>query len=131
LWWQWALLMAYALLLMPVVLGALWAGLGTGRGWLKIVWLVAVAAVTGFALRLAEEHLGTTPGWLGKGVIGAYVPIGNSYVIRFTDAGFGWIAWTELSGFLLAGMLLVFRVNSYRLVRRPKAHRETTKVDAL
>jgi len=40
------------------------------------------------------------------------------YVISFTDAGLGWIAWTELSGFLLAGMLLVFRVTAYRLVQR-------------
>ena len=117
-WRQWGLLVADGLLLAPVVLMALWAALGTGRVWLKVVCLMAVAAVTGFALRLVEEHLGTTPGWLAKGVVGTYVPLGNSYVIRFTDAGLGWIAWTELAGFLLAGMLLVFRVTAYRLVRR-------------
>ncbi len=118
-WRQWGLLAADGLLLAPVVLMALWAALGTGRAWLKVVCLTAVAAVTGFTLRWFEEHLGSTPGGLAKGAIGTYVWLGGkSFVIRFTDAGLGWIAWTELSGFLLSGMLLVFRVTAYRLVRR-------------
>ncbi|HVW36219.1 MAG TPA: hypothetical protein VHB99_02900 [Pirellulales bacterium] len=118
-WRQWSVLLADSVLLAPVALVSFWAALGKGRAWSKVIWLALIAAAMGFALYFIEARFGTVPGWLAGNVSGFYIwaPSGKSYVIKITNAGSAWLAWTELSAFLLAGMLLVFRVDGYRLVR--------------
>lgn len=120
-WRQWGLLIADGALLAPVILVSFWAALGSGRNWLKIVWLALIATAMGSTLYFIEGRFGAVPGWLAGNVTGYYVWAGKSYTIMITLGGATWLVWTELSAFLLAGMLLVFRVNSYRLVRRKRS----------
>jgi hypothetical protein len=113
-WWHWWAVMAKGALLAPTVLVALWAALGNGQVRLKVFGLVLVGVATGLALVVVDRFLGTSRAGLGYGSADYYL----SRVSRSTDAFLGWVAWTELAGFLLAGMLLVFRGTSYRLLRQ-------------
>ena len=120
-WRQWGVLIVDSVLLAPVVLVSFWAALGSGRSWSKVLLLALIAAAMGAALYFVEDRFATVPAWLAGNVSATYVWVGKTYIIKITNVGPGWPVWTELSGFLLAGMLLVFRANGYRLVKRPTA----------
>lgn len=117
-WRQWLLISAEGVLLAPVSLVALWAALGAGRRWPKVFVLAAMGAAMATALQWVESAFGARPAWLVANGPGVFIAGGGPFAIVVTYAGPTWRIWTELSAFLLAGMLLVFRVDNYRLIRR-------------
>lgn len=117
-WRQWLLICTEGALLASVSLAAMWTTLGGGRGWARVAGLAAMAAAMAAALQWVESAFGTKPAWLNGSGPGAFIAGGGSFRIVVTYAGPTWRIWTEMSAFLLAGMLLVFRVDGYRLVRR-------------
>ena len=117
-WRQWLLISVEGLLLAPVSLVALWAALGAGRRWPKVFVLAAMAAAMATALQWVEGAFVARPAWLGGNTPGVFISGSGLFAIVVTYGGPTWRIWTELSAFLLAGMLLVFRVVGYRLLRR-------------
>lgn len=111
---QWGVIVIYATLLALVVIASIWAALGTTALALRVLALAFIAAAIGLLLRLVEDNLGTTNGWT---VFGRWSQVGSTFSTKVSDAGMGWLAWTEFSSSLVLGMLLVLRANSYRLVR--------------
>jgi hypothetical protein len=103
---QWLHASADGVVLAVVSLAAMWAALGVGRWWIKIMAFAMLALSAGASLY-----------WLEKTVLYP-VPWSPTWKASLTYAGWWWVAWTSLAGSFLAGMLLVLRATGYRLVRR-------------
>jgi hypothetical protein len=97
---------ADGVVLAAVSLAALWAALGAGRWWIKVLTFAMLTLAAGASLH-----------WLERTVLYP-VPWSPTWKQSLTDAGWWWVAWTSLAGSFLAGMLLVLRATGYRLVRR-------------
>jgi hypothetical protein len=103
---QWLHASADGVVLAVVSLAAMWAALGVGRWWIKILTFAMLALSAGASLY-----------WLEKTVLYP-VPWSPTWKASLTYASWWWVAWTSLAGSFLAGMLLVLRATGYRLVRR-------------
>jgi hypothetical protein len=103
---QWLHTTADGVLLAVVSLAAIWAALGMGHLWIKVLAFASLAVVAGATLYWLERTVLYPARW------------SPNWTQPLTGAGWWWVAWTSLEGSLLAGMLLVLRANGYRLVRR-------------
>jgi hypothetical protein len=110
--WDWLGLVLIALALGVVSLIAVWAALGGGPAAIRIGTLVLVPALVAIVPALV-------------GVLFKAIPRPPPAWFRMTDelaeVGWGWLAWTLLAAWFLAGLLLMFRASGYRLVRTPRA----------
>jgi hypothetical protein len=90
---------------------ALWAALGQGRAASRILLLV-----------LAPLALGAPISWYCVHQINAGqaqpLVLLNHRLYHWFFTGIWWIGWMFLAGTLLAGLLLIFRVRDYRLVKK-------------
>jgi hypothetical protein len=109
-WRQWLHALSDGVVLAVVSLAAMWAALGVGRWWIKIMTFAILALAAGASLC-----------WLEKTVLYP-VPWSPTWKESLTYAGWWWVAWTSLAGSFLAGMLLVLRATGYRLVRRQRGY---------
>ena len=91
--------------LTAVSLAAVWASLGSGRLWLRLLVLAVVPGAAGAGLRLLQPH------WEGL-----------RWFTNWEAETLGWwlVAWTYLCAGFLAALLLVFRGSGYRLMRRQR-----------
>jgi hypothetical protein len=104
---DWLELVLIAVGLGLVSLIAIWAALGGGPTAIRIG-----------TLALAPALLAILPASVA--FIGGASRLGGPYSVmdELAAVGWGWIAWTFLAAWFLAGLLLMFRASGYRLVHR-------------
>ncbi len=96
-------------------LGIVWIALGLG-----VVSLIALWAALGG--RPAAIRIGTLA--LVPALVGAFLKLtilplpsrGTPFKAQLVEIGWGWVAWTLLAAWFLAGLLLMFRAAGYRFV---------------
>jgi len=108
-----------------VSLVATWSALGKGRARLRLLVLALAApavgtALYGWALRVSLSAT-SSPRTAG------FPTFAHSLVAH---VGPTWIGFTALAGGFLAGMLLFFRADGYRLIRRPRRRPRATPEDS-
>jgi hypothetical protein len=105
--WDWFGLLSVALGLGVVSLIAIWATLGRGSTAIRFSTLAVVPAL-----------LAIVPAWVGTlltSPLGAR-PLRWDYITgELAELGWGWVVWTLLATWFLAGLLLMFRASGYRL----------------
>ena len=108
--WGWLGLLLIALGMGVVSLIAVRAALGRGSAALSISMFVVVPALLGIVLALVGSLVTFM---FESGAISRW-----DYITRdLAEIGWGWVAWTLLAAWFLAGLLLMFRASGYRLER--------------
>jgi hypothetical protein len=102
--WDWLGLASIALGLGFASLIAIWAALGSGWTAIRVGSLAMMPAVVGGVLKVT---------------IRPRAFLWRDISREFDKIGWGWVAWTFLAAWFLAGLLLMFRASGYRLVRTP------------
>ena len=103
--WDWLGLVWIALGLGMVSLIAIWAALGRGPTAIRIGMLALVPAL--IAIMPASIAFFSRVSRL----------VASRSVMNVAEIGWGWMVWTLLAAWFLAGLLLMFRASGYRLVR--------------
>ena len=111
--WEWLGLLLVALGLGVVSLIAIWAALGRGWAAIRISTLAVVPALLAFVPALVG--LLVTFMFESRG-LGRW----DYITYELAEIVWGWVAWTLLVAWFLAGLLLMFRASGYRLVRAPR-----------
>jgi hypothetical protein len=99
-WREWSQLVIDGTVQAIVGLAAMWMVLGAGRGWVKILIGLSIAASAGAFLWYLDWQ------FMSPGIV-FWLPRGGPW----------WIGWSLLAEPFLAGLLLVFYTTDYRLVR--------------